>query len=170
MMRSRTPWDWRLKLYPFTVIPWIFYVTAGGSLTPSRTPEASGGHSVAAPFNVAAKGGDSNKSLGKTTRSNPRGDVVTGAAHPNNAARSTIPFNVTAGQERERRMGVEANPQGLSANDRTRWGNNASSDTVEPRTHALAVTPQTAAFPDRTCFYGRYPLESFCFVLTQERG
>ena len=128
MMRSRTPWDIRLKLYPFIVIPWIFYVAAGGSLTPSRTPEASGGHSVAAPFNVAA------------------------------------------GQERERRMGVEANPQGLSANDRTRWGNNASSDTVELRTHAPAVTPQTAAFPDRTCWIDRYPLESFCFVLTAERG
>ena len=37
-------------------------------------------------------------------------------------------------------------------------------------TPVVAVTPQTAAFPDRTCFYGRYPLESFCFVLTQERG
>ena len=107
MMRQRTPWDWRLKLYPFIVIPWIFYVAAGGSLTPSRTPEASGGHSVATPFNVAEQAQDSGRVQIRETSS---------------------------------------------------------------RLAPVSVTPQTAAFPDRTCFYGRYPLESFCFVLTQERG
>ena len=124
----RPSWWW-----PVIVIPWIFYVAAGGSSLSTEvslrsTGETSEGHSVAAPFNV------------------------------------------TAGQERKRRMGVEANPQGLSANDRTRWGNNASSDTVELRTHAPAVTPQTAAFPDRTCWVDSYPLEYFCFVLSQVRG
>ena len=74
MMRSRTPWDWRLKLYPFIALGLYVYVAAGGSLTPSRTVE-----------------------------------------------------------------------------------------------HTRNAEPQTAAFPDRTCFYGRYPLESFCFVLTEER-
>ena len=121
-MRSRTRWDWRLKLYPFIVIPWIFYVAAGGSLTPSRTPEASGGHSVAAPFNVAkgGKGGDAIEHgrlhLRNVREMSDPSDVTMGAAHPNNAE------------------------------------------------------GQTAAFPDRTCFYGRYPIESFCFVLTTERG
>ena len=105
-IRSRTPWDWRLKLYPFIVIPWIFYVAAGGSLTPSRTPEASGGHSAAAPFNVAAQ---------------------------------TSPSVAPSGSE----FGSTDGP--------------------------ASAAPQTAAFPDRTCWVDSYPLESFCFVLTEER-
>ena len=115
MMRQRTPWDWKLKVYPFIVIPWIFYVAAGDPHIKLRLQsvqangsEASGGHSVAAPFNVTAQ---------ETSRSS------------------------------------YVSPE-------------LSRETLEP----AAVTPQIAAFPDRTCFYGRYPLESFCFVLTQERG
>ena len=103
----RPSWWW-----PVIVIPWIFYVAAGGSLLSTEASllnsgEASGGHSVAAPFNVTAQP-----------------PVVTAERH-----------------------GVES-----------------------PCSECGAVTPQTAAFPDRTCFYGRYPLEYFCFVLTQKRG
>ena len=28
MMRVRTVWDWRLRIYPLIVIPWIVYVAA----------------------------------------------------------------------------------------------------------------------------------------------
>ena len=142
MMRSRTPWDWRLKLYPFIVIPWIFYVAAGGSLTPSRTPEASGGHSVAAPFNVAGQ----DRVLLEKHRSQvvtypvpatPKGGdaIANGTLHLRNVRGMSDPSNVATGA---------AHP------------NNAEA--------------QTAAFPDRVCWVDSYPLEYFCFVLTAERG
>mgnify|MGYP001615746510 CR=1 FL=1 len=96
MMRSRTEWDWKLKLYPFIVIPWIFYVAA--QVSPMVTREDTG---------------------------------------QNAGMESRKVDSVTSDQQ------VVAKP--------------------------ASVTPQTPAFPDRTCFYGRYPLESFCFVLTQDR-
>ena len=78
-MRSRTWWDWRLKLYPFIALGLFVYVAARG-LWASDPPRE-----------VAVKG-------------------------------------------------------------------------------PVPAAPQTAAFPDRTCWIGWYPTEYFCFVLTLERG
>ena len=102
----RPSWWW-----PVIVIPWIFYVAAGGSLIKLEalpSDKASGGHSVAAPFNVAAQ-----------TRESP--------------------YSVTQ---------VETPSVSRPA----------------------SATPQTAAFPDRTCWIDLDGLEYFCFVLTSERG
>ena len=88
MMRSRTKWTWRLKLYPFIALGLFVYVAAQGS-----------------------------------------GRGVEHAGYPN-----------------PRIVG-------------------SASNLGQP----AFATPQTAAFPDRVCWIDHYPLESFCWTLTQER-
>ena len=87
------------------------YVATAGSILPTEASvllgaEASGGHSVAAPFD----------------------DWQAGAY---------------------RRVGVEGKPQGITAENRTRWGNNAPSDHGEIPDPRLSNHHQKEVMPNR---------------------
>ena len=111
-MRSRTPWDWRLKLYPFIAAGLFVYAAAQET---GRSSYVSSELSRETPESVAA-----------------------------------APSNVAA-QTRE-------SPYSVSQ---------VESPSVS---RPASAAPQTAAFPDRTCWVDIDGLEYFCFILTAERG
>lgn len=57
MMRSRTIWDWRLRLYPLLVIPAIFYVAAQEAMTARHSVAGSDHGGLAVPASAAPLSG-----------------------------------------------------------------------------------------------------------------
>ena len=100
---------------------------------------------------VAAEGVDAPRPHAKELDEAPSDESCHHSSSGLDDPASAAPFNVAAQ--------TDVAPLKLSSDER------GESD----RASSAAATPQTAAFPDRTCWIGWYPLEHFCFVLTEER-